>query len=364
MKILHLIDSGGLYGAEKMLIELAREQIKLGLMPAILSAGEPGIKEKPLETEAKKQGIPVKAWRMSPGLNLVETKKIIEWAKMEGFTHFHSHGYKFNVHLSILSFIGYKLHVITTIHGYTGARLFTKQWLYELLDRLLVNQLDYIVLVNESMLTIPSLKKLPEHKIRIIHNGIRTDYDVNNLPENIENFIGKFPRKLVAIGRLAPEKGFDRLLEAMSLLNAEAKHELALVIVGEGRLHKTLTDRIRDLGLENVMLPGYCDNIGEILDSFDAVVIPSLTEGLPITLLEAMRAGKYIIASSVGGIPDAITSDCGVLVPPADIDKLKSSLEDFINSDVHKYENKVKARFRSLFSAESMAKRYMDCYTN
>ena len=70
MKVLHLIDSGGLYGAEKMLLSLVQEQVSQGLEPMILSAGEPGIDVKPIETEAKRKGLPLTPWRMSPGLNL------------------------------------------------------------------------------------------------------------------------------------------------------------------------------------------------------------------------------------------------------------------------------------------------------
>jgi len=76
VKVLHLIDSGGLYGAEKMLLGLVSEQLKLGLYPLILSAGAPGIEEKALEAEARRLGLPLKLWRMKPGFNLKESLTI------------------------------------------------------------------------------------------------------------------------------------------------------------------------------------------------------------------------------------------------------------------------------------------------
>ena len=90
LKILHLIDSGGLYGAEKMLLSLVKEQVQQGLQPMILSAGELEIDEKPLEAEARRKGLPVTPWRMKPGLNLKESWKILVWAREHGYKLLHS----------------------------------------------------------------------------------------------------------------------------------------------------------------------------------------------------------------------------------------------------------------------------------
>lgn len=101
MKILHLIDSGGLYGAERMLLTLVGEQVARGLSPLILSVGESAADDKPLEVEARRLGLPVKAWRMAPGFNLRESWSIIRWARREQYQLMHSHGYKFNVLMGI-----------------------------------------------------------------------------------------------------------------------------------------------------------------------------------------------------------------------------------------------------------------------
>ncbi|MDX5429536.1 MAG: hypothetical protein LPK45_00665, partial [Bacteroidota bacterium] len=97
MKILHLIDSGGLYGAEKVLLNLAIEQKRQGMEPVMLSAGLPNIEDKAIEIEARKVGIEVVAWRMKAGLNIREGLRIIEWACSNGVKVLHSHGYKFNI---------------------------------------------------------------------------------------------------------------------------------------------------------------------------------------------------------------------------------------------------------------------------
>ena len=97
MKILHIIDSGGLYGAEMVLLNLVAEQIKLGLEPTIASIGEKGIVEKPLETEVIKRGFKLKKFRMQPGPDYMGASKILRFAKQEYFDLMHSHGYEGNI---------------------------------------------------------------------------------------------------------------------------------------------------------------------------------------------------------------------------------------------------------------------------
>ena len=130
LKVLHLIDSGGLYGAEKMLLSLVKEQLKTGLEPMILSAGELDVIEKPIEAEAKRLGLPVIPWRMKPGLNLKESFKILRWAKKNRYDLLHSHGFKFNVLLGIYPERVRKIPMIATLHGYVYAPRFSKLWFY------------------------------------------------------------------------------------------------------------------------------------------------------------------------------------------------------------------------------------------
>ena len=102
LKVLHLIDSEGLYGAENMLLALVQEQIKSGMEPLILSAGTPEIAEKALEIEARKRGLPVLKFRMKPGMNLIKACQILRIAKRHGINIMHSHGYKFNILLGLM----------------------------------------------------------------------------------------------------------------------------------------------------------------------------------------------------------------------------------------------------------------------
>lgn len=320
IKVLHLIDSGGLYGAEKMLLALVKAQLNQGLEPMILSAGAPTIKEKPLEIEAKRLGLPVIGWRMRPGLNVTESRNILSWAINNGYDLLHSHGFKFNVLLGSYPKSIRRIPMVATVHGYVHAKRFTKIWLYELLDRYSLCLLQGVALVGEAM-----KKELPPRlskskKIKIIPNGL--DINLIKLQANqpierpIEKFIANHSPVLLGVGRLSHEKGFDRLVEAFQVVCGKFENP-GLIIVGEGDQRVNLEARISDLKMrDKVLLPGYCFNVPGLQRRSDLVVMPSLTEGLPITLLEAMSVGVPILVSPVGDMPSVLGSGAGGYILP------------------------------------------------
>lgn len=128
------------------------------------------------------------------------------------------------------------------------------------------------------------------------------------------------PPSLAAVGRLHPVKGFDVLIEAFALVR-QARPDARLCIVGDGELREPLINQVRALGLEgSVDMPGALDSEGvrERLEAANLFVLPSLSEGMSLALLEAMACGLPVFASAVGGVPEVVTPDCGVLVTPRD----------------------------------------------
>lgn len=327
LKVLHLIDSGGLYGAEKMLLSLVKEQISKGLKPMILSAGEPDTDEKPLEREARRLQLPITIWRMKPGLNLNEAHKIANWANAENYKILHSHGYKFNILMSLLSKRSLNLPIVTTLHGYVKSKFPTKMWFYELLDRFALVRMDRVVLVRSGMENdIGFLYRYMA--IRKVNNGINVE-EIDRLKyclidSDIKNKIVLFKPLIGAVGRLSSEKGHLVLIEAFSDLLKKFPHA-GLIIVGEGEERTFLENKIIANGIEDkVLLIGYRENIPSILMHLDILVMPSKTEGLPLTLLEAMVVGTSVVASSVGGIPTLLEKGrLGYLTAPNDVNNLR-----------------------------------------
>jgi|TARA_R110002074_G_scaffold351764_1_gene522985 glycosyltransferase involved in cell wall biosynthesis len=317
-KVLHLIDSGGLYGAERMLLSLVMGQVHSGLMPMILSAGKPGEGEKPIEAEARRLGLPVKLWRMKPGLNLCGAKAILDWANDQDFQLIHSHGYKFNVLMGLWPESIRKIPLIATLHGYVRAKRFTKAWVYETIDRLILTRLWRVVLVSEAM-----KRQVPEKIARssttlVIPNGMNTssirESAAKEPADTVSGFLSRFDSIVLGVGRLSAEKGFDRLLEAFAVLR-QSHESSGLIIIGEGKQRAVLEKQVSDLGLRNcVLLPGYVDEVPAVMKRSDVLCMPSLTEGLPITLLEAMAVGIPIVACDVGEIDKVLGHGAGGLI--------------------------------------------------
>lgn len=315
MRVLHLIDSGGLYGAEKMLLTLVSEQMAAGLLPTVLSAGETGIQNKAIEVEARRLGIPVIPWRMNPGFNLKAARDILRWAQSENYQILHSHGYKFNVLMGLWPESIRKIPLIATLHGYVRAKRFTKAWVYETIDRLILARLRRVVLVSEAMKRQVPEKIARSSKTVVIPNGMSIgsirESASSEPAEAVFGFLSRFDSIVLGVGRLSAEKGFVRLLDAFAVLRQS--HELlGLIIIGEGKQRAALERQVSDLGLEDfVQLPGYVDEVPAVMKRSDVLCMPSLTEGLPITLLEAMAVGIPIVACDVGEIDKVLGHGAG-----------------------------------------------------
>ena len=134
------------------------------------------------------------------------------------------------------------------------------------------------------------------------------------------------PLKLLYLGRLSVEKGTDVLLSALAALPPDFRFELS--VVGEGPERKKLQEQAVDLGLDNgVRFEGFRTNIGDYLAAADALIMPSRTEGLPMTLVEAAAFGKPVIGSDVGGIPDIVEHEKnGILVPSENVPALGDAI--------------------------------------
>ena len=368
MKVLHLIDSGGLYGAERMLLTLVAEQIKQGLEPMILSAGEQGIHQKPLEIEAEKLGLPLVVWRMTPGLNYSETRKICEWAEHWGVELVHSHGYKFNILMSLFGRFSRKVPVVSTLHGYVHAPRFSRMWVYELLDRLAISRLDGVVMVGAAMKKELSTGLIRPRRLTTIRNGLAVDDTQRKvsepLPEALEEFFSTHEPVILGVGRLSKEKGFSHLIDSFREIKQSAP-KAGLLIVGDGMLRKDLEDQVARLGLgSDVCLPGYCDNVLALMARSSVLVISSSTEGLPITLLEAMAVRLPVVSTDVGEISFVLDEgDSGVLVKdPAS--ELVDAIELVLNETeaTHRKTEHAFHKVSGELSARSMAEQYLRVY--
>ncbi|MFT5728837.1 MAG: glycosyltransferase involved in cell wall biosynthesis [Desulforhopalus sp.] len=367
MHILHIIDSGGMYGAEVMLLNLVEEQVRQGLKPVIASIGDKHSCEKPFETEACKRNFPIKIFRMRPGPNFIGAREILNFAKSIHCDLLHSHGYKGNILFGFIPKKIRRLPLITTLHGWTSSGAsFSRMHLYELLDSWALSRMDAVVLVNKGMLAHSRLAGRDNIKFHIVNNGINVE-EPESYPCAELKLRQVRDANIVAVGRLSPEKGFNVLLKAIARV-VENGGDVSLVIFGEGRLRRKLEELILQLGLQGrVKMSGFVSNVAATFSCFDLLVMPSLTEGLPITLLEAMRGKLPVIASKVGGIPNVLEDGVGgILVEAGDEIGLAEAINQLVGSGSRCKQLAEEAHliFKQRYSSTQMETAYRQIYTD
>jgi len=370
MKVLHLIDSGGLYGAEVMLLELMSGQKRLGLEPLLCSMGNPAVGEKPLEREARARGLEVVSVRFRAGLNPFGVRRLLQIARDSRADILHSHGYKGNILAGMIPAGVRGIPLVSTLHGWTNTRRLSMLSLYEWLDRRMLRYRDAVIVVNKRMLNDRRLLDagISPDKLHVVNNGISADAAVTE--ESTQDKIASFAHNgfiIGAIGRLSPEKGYGYLLEAIAQLR-ERGRDIRLIIVGDGPLMDTLVIKSESLGIADIVLfAGYQPDASRYLSCFNVLVLSSLSEGLPITLLEAMRAGTPLVATRVGGIPDVITDEqTGLLIEPRQAAELSAAIDRLISdpSAARLMAEAANMEFHTWYTSEKMVGEYLTIYKN
>lgn len=170
---------------------------------------------------------------------------------------------------------------------------------------------------------------------------------------------------LLAVGNLYPVKGHRHLITALQHLRPRHP-ELHLAIAGRGDEEGALRAQAREAGLSGqVHFLGLRDDIGALLERADLFVHPSLSEGLPLAVLEAMLAARPIIASAVGAIPAVLDEgEAGRLVPPGDPGELAAAIEELLDdpAGARRLATRAGQRARREYSVERMVERYRAVY--
>lgn len=209
--------------------------------------------------------------------------------------------------------------------------------LYTALELATNRSLDLYITVSERDRQSLLASGIAGDRIELIYNAV--DIRADDIPGGAAWLRHRFSipagrQVCTAVGRLVPVKGYDVLVEAASLLAAEAPN-LHILLVGDGENRQALADQIGKLGLEKrVTLAGYQDReqVLSILRSSDFFVMPSRYEGTPIALLEAGALGLPIVASQVGGIPELVRDGQeALLIPAADAPALARALSKLAN---------------------------------
>jgi glycosyltransferase involved in cell wall biosynthesis len=222
--------------------------------------------------------------------------------------------------------------MVLTVHGHDAyATPFKSEW--KSIAKYVFNEADRIITVCKFNAERLQAFGVAVEKIRIIPNGFDEKMFSQIPSEKARNKIGlPVTRKiLLAVGSLVAAKGHYSLIDAMSIILKKRK-DVMLVIVGDGPLANKLRRRAYVLGIEhNVLLVGRKNHqeIPTWMNASDLFVLPSIEEGFPTVIPEAMACGKPVIASKVGGIPEILSDpSLGVLVNPMDRTEIAESILD------------------------------------
>ncbi len=221
---------------------------------------------------------------------------------------------------------------------------FNPRW--ERLRKILYRWADKIVFLDSKQ-AVRASRKSPAWKCVGIPNPV---VDINTVPDTqaneIINKLEKFPVRLVAMGRLANQKGFDLLLEAFKKVNQRFP-QAGLVILGEGPLRDDLQDQIKLLDLtDHVLMPGQTQNPHAVIAACDIFVFSSRYEGQGLALVEAMACGVPAVSFDCPSGPAYIIQDQidGILVPPEDVDFLAAAVIMLLNDKKKRLEFALAAK--------------------
>lgn len=232
--------------------------------------------------------------------------------------------------------------------------------LFSVLENFVYSRVDWIIFSSEQ--EKDGFKKklgfLPE-RYKIIHPGIDVKGFENGDREKIKKRFSIEDRKVIAfVGRLIEVKGLKYLIEAVKHLKSDA----LVLIVGDGIQRKELEALVLRLKLENVIFTGRVSSIPDVLAATDIFVLPSLSEGLPIALLEAMAAGKACVVTNIGlpveDMIDALVVDAG------NSSSIAKALQGLLDNEElrRKLGGNAKKKAVNEFSWENAVKSYLNLF--
>jgi glycosyltransferase involved in cell wall biosynthesis len=198
-------------------------------------------------------------------------------------------------------------------------------------------------------------------RVQVVYSGLDLSAKKAQVPRGVIRQRHGVPAGHLLIGTVAnlfPRKGYEYLLAALSDVRARVPH-IHCVIVGEGDAgyQHTLLNLVKDKNLDAVVtFAGFQSDVLEYMADFDVLVLPSILEGFGIVLLEGMAMGKPVVASRVGGIPEAVEDGVtGILVPPADSSKLADALVHLLEQPAlrHSMGEAGRKRVETLFALKN-----------
>lgn len=343
LRILHTLAPAPAGGLETVVQELATGQHRRGHGVRVLAFVDPA-PEHPFEVPLRQAGVDVALCRVRGRAYLQAWRLARDQIRAFDPDVVHSHGYRSDLlDAEAARRLGFP--TVTTVHGSSFLGGATHLW--ERLQLWNLRRFDAVVSVSNPLTELLVRKGVPEVKIHTIPNAW------SGRPPALDGPRARRALGLPAapgvpvigfVGRLIPVKDAGLLLDALELI---PDLDWRLVLVGDGPERAPLTDRLRHSAIGGrVLFTGAVDRAGDLFPAFDVFALSSKSEGTPMVLFEAMAAGVPVVATAVGGVPDVVGREGGILVPPGDPVSLAGALRSTLTDPGEARRRAVAARAR------------------
>jgi len=232
---------------------------------------------------------------------------------------------------------------VVTAHG-SDLLIQGKNPILRSLIKFVLGKSDYVLVVNQSLKSNVLKLGIKPEKIYVTPNAVDVEKfnpHGKKLPSDIE--ITPDKPSVLFVGNLVYQKGLEYLLEAKKLID----WDLELIIVGDGPLRHELEKKVKNDQIKDVVFVGARRDVDQIMPSSDLFVLPSISEGFPITILEAMASGLPVVATDVGGIGEIMDKNVGIIVKPSDPEGLAGAMDKILKNSELTNSMKVAAREHS-----------------
>ena len=356
MKVAHIIETPGTGGAENVLIDIATR------LPAAFTSVGVMMCDSWTGNELAKRGIPVTVMPLRKSFDFGWPLRFARFLSAEKIDVVQSHEFTANVYATAGARLA-GVPIVCTTHGknYWPHALYRRA-AYRWVAR---NARAFVAVSTDLGDFATRTLGIPGRRVRVIRNGIdleryRRD-EVARARLRAEIGIRGDQSLLLACGELSEVKGHEWLIRAAPRLIS--RHPGVLIaIAGEGALREKLQALAVELGVAgNIRFLGFRRDVPQLLSAADVFVMPSLSEGLPLAILESMAAMTPVVATRVGGMPELIRpGETGWLVAPADAAELGDVLATAI-SDAPGRQQRA-ARALELCAREYGLQATIDCY--
>ena len=358
IRVCHLIGSTGLYGAERWILAQMRYLDALNIRPLLVNLIDRAHESSAIVLEARMRGHAAVDFYTGGRFNPVAPWRLARLLRRDGIEILHSHGYKSDlVGLATARLAGMK--VISTPHGWSKESDI-KLRAYQKLGEFALGYMDRVCPLSPGLHDALIRTGIETSRITMIRNGV----DVSEVDEASKIVKTNGRKRIGFMGMLIESKGLDDLIEAFFLLQ---RADCELFLIGDGPCRDKVLRRFHSANkLSVVHCPGYGSNRLEYLQSFDLLVLPSLSEGIPRSIMEAHAARIPIVGTDIEGIRNLVQHEqSGLLVPPRNPPLLAKAIERTLDCPelASTFGSNGRALVELQFSAAKMAKEYESVYS-